>query len=161
MSVFTPEMEMLFFDGIATEMGNLFGIQTQFYSFDKVNSSKDTVYNEPTSFKYIMNGGQPFQFNALIMKPGVDPQATEKGFNYEFGGTIWLVRAILDAGSVPYPKEGDIIYVFSPIVQRWFGAFEMSKVEPDGYINELGTYSRFECTVVRNTVFVPERKLNS
>jgi len=180
--------EQTFFDQTAIEVLTLAGTDSPvLWKFNKTGGATaatidgvsgliDCLYSEPRIPSQAGEKGTPSAklllytpFNVLCFfeRPQFINNATEMGLQQRSEGKVWFSRKDLETAKVPlnslgyHLDAGDIVELWSkspsPSKVPWY--FEIINVERDGFEHDSMFWTHYECEVVRNESFSPERKL--
>lgn len=177
--------EQTFFDQTSIEVLTLAGTDTPvLWKFNKTGGATaatidgvsgliDCLYEEPRIPSQAGVKGTPSAklflytpYNVLCFfeRPQFINNATEMGLQQRSEGKMWFSRKNLESVNVPlnslgyHLDAGDIIELWSKTAKiPWY--FEMINVERDGFEHDSSIWTHYECEVVRNESFSPERKL--
>ncbi len=167
------ESEACFFDSIAQEHVGAHGTDLTYWHQDIENSIRDPLYDEPIDRGW----AGPFKMKGFVEYMGGQPQMAEEGMSVRWQGRIWIARAAVEAARAPVPLEGDVLKFWD---NKFFTEhsvnseeaalegdpkpgyfFDVINVDDDGHVFDTGHFVGLVLTVMRNTVYTAERRLES
>jgi len=138
------------FDSINEELMDLVGVDVQLYSLNRITEEEDPVYGEP---KDRIRFSKPYTITGFVTKPDWIFEAHERGLRKETDSILTLSRKMMEVGSVPDPKIGDV-------VEFWEGKFDIIRAIPDGFLNDTSTFEQWIVDLKRHREYPAERKMD-
>jgi len=160
--------ELFMFDLWAQETNRTWGIPIDYYFLNVEKSTRDPLYDEPTS----RNFSRAYKLEAWVQMPTQNPIASEEGFRIHFDGSMWIARKDLEEIKAPCaPQEGDVIGFWdnpqfnadaaanNPNIPNSGYYFDVTNAVPDGHLFDTPTFVGYKLTIKRRSEFGAERKI--
>jgi len=144
----TDDLEQDFFDEIAAESMELFGVDAKLFKLRSEQSDMDIVYNEPGNAIFTPHDLKVFfeYDNARAVDAG------EAGQTITYATRCWFSRRLLEDLKIDPPVEGDVIGV-------WNLFWDLTLVDAVGHFSDQPTFESYVATISRNEKFAPERRI--
>lgn len=172
--------EQRLFDSVALEILTLAGTHSPvLWKFSKTGGATasnimsvsgliDCLYEEPRMPSSLPANSKlklytPYNVLCYFERPTDTYDATDSGLAERREGKIWLSRLNLENVKVPlnehlnHVQPGDVIQLWSKTKKSWY--FDLITAERDGFENDSEVWTHYECEIVRNESFDPERKI--
>jgi len=143
------------FNCVAAEVNKLAGTICYYYRLDKVNSSKNAVYDEPINLAF-KDDPPGLRLPCMATKPEHQLTTSEEGRRNQWDGEVSIARKdweelVTDGRK---PKSGDVIVL-------WGYFFDVKDAGRDGTIDDdYRFFTMHKLTVRRTTKYEPWRRLH-